>query len=439
MAKTTKKLNCNPGNYQCGMRCMSVKKNCRKNMPPKESESLEVVTKAIKKVEKKKVPVSVSVSSPYVKSFSELSPQEIEKIKELSKDNESILDLILTDEGQKKAREISDSLSAKYNDLAAQNKELQKLEEDEYFGTRVIEPEDYLKVNSEIQRIYKEIRDAKESFINEIDKAFLGSEEDTSKYKRRDVSQKITDRKLPQGNSNDPTDSKLQSLIDERAPMMAIGTQSLFDILESDSQDFKNVYDFDTKVGIAGDNTQRQFDKYKTERKRVEKKALNIPIKATPDQRPVYGFMGNEKDLAFQQSPDGLDSYGELVIKFKPELKDELTVTIDDSMGGLANKKSVGSPANNVSKKSLPNGAKAKINQDASDFRDILDDKNEREPRYIEWQSSGRLNLSQVESVYIPINVYYTLSDQMLEKLQSLNIKINIMPPRELITSLEDL
>lgn len=342
----------------------------------------------------------------------------MEKIKELSKNNGSIIDLILTDEGKKEARKISDSLSSKYNDLAGLNKELEKLEEDEYFGNRVVEPEEYLKINSEIQRINKEIRDAKESFIHEIDKAFLGSEEDTSKYKRRDVSEKITNRKLPQGNEKDPTDSKLQSLIDERAPMMAIGTQSLFDILESDSQDFKNVYDFDTKVGIAGDNTQRQFDKYKTERKRVEKKALNIPIKATPDQRPVYGFMGNEKDLAFQQSPDGLDSYGELVIKFKPELKDELTVTIDDSMGGYANKKSVGSPANNVSKKSLPNGVKGKINNNASDFRDILEDKNEREPRYIEWQSSGRLNLSQVESVYVPINVYYTMSEQMLEKLK---------------------
>lgn len=49
MSKTQKKLNCNPGNFQCGGRCMSVKKNCRKNMPPGESKSLEVVTKAIKK------------------------------------------------------------------------------------------------------------------------------------------------------------------------------------------------------------------------------------------------------------------------------------------------------------------------------------------------------------------------------------------------------
>lgn len=47
-----RKLNCNPGNYQCGNICQSETKNCYKNAGEKESKLLETVLSSIKKISK---------------------------------------------------------------------------------------------------------------------------------------------------------------------------------------------------------------------------------------------------------------------------------------------------------------------------------------------------------------------------------------------------
>lgn len=57
MSRAQKKLKCNPGNFQCGGRCMSVKKNCRKDASANETKVLNIVTLAIKSIEKLPTPL----------------------------------------------------------------------------------------------------------------------------------------------------------------------------------------------------------------------------------------------------------------------------------------------------------------------------------------------------------------------------------------------
>lgn len=57
MSRASKKLKCNPGNFQCGGRCMSVKKNCRKDTSANETKALNIVTLAIKSIEKLPTPL----------------------------------------------------------------------------------------------------------------------------------------------------------------------------------------------------------------------------------------------------------------------------------------------------------------------------------------------------------------------------------------------
>jgi hypothetical protein len=286
---------------------------------------------------------------------------------------------------------------------------------------------------AERERNYKE---RKEEFVRELDRQVSSNNsEDKARYNREgNVSPNIAGRNLPNGDSNNPEEAKLQEIINNRAPMMAIPVAGLKGLLDGDGE-FKNVYDFENqKKGIAGKLTKQEFELYKEARKKKEYEALGVPLDAKPSERPIYGFLGNQEDLAFQLNYDGIQAYGDIVIQFKPEVKDDITVTVDDSLGGPSpNQK--GSPANKISKESMPNRQKANVNLDAKDHRDIVGEGSQgvyREPRYIEWQGGGRLNISNVEKVHIPLNVYYSLPAKVLKQLESNGIEVVLLAPRSL-------
>lgn len=251
--------------------------------------------------------------------------------------------------------------------------------------------------------------------------------DDNSKNERRGkVSPNIEQRNLPVGDpSSNPEEEVLQRIIDERAPMMAITPEALKKLFAGDGE-FKNVFDFTNKNGIAGKLTAKEFEKYKQERKLKEFEAFRVPLSAEAEARPVYGFMGNFEDLRFMA--EEVRPYGEIIIQFKPEVKDDITVTIDDSMGGEApNQK--GSPANKVSKQSMPNREAAKVNLNAKDHRNILAPGSRgayREPRYIEWQGGGRLRIDNIDKINFPLEIYLNLPKKLLAQLEAAGIEIVI-------------
>jgi hypothetical protein len=170
--------------------------------------------------------------------------------------------------------------------------------------------------------------------------------------------------------------------------------------------------------------------------------SFNIPLDSDPANRPIYGFLANEQDLNHQFSEQGygeLNPYGNLIVRFKTEVKDNATMTVDDSLGAShlykEEHRQVASPVNSINRKALPNPAQVVVNHDARDNTDIIDLESSgandfRTPRYFEWQSGGKMALNDIEEIYMPLNVYYEFNAKELKELENLGIEIKIIMPR---------
>lgn len=77
-------------------------------------------------------------------------------------------------------------------------------------------------------------------------------------------------------------------------------------------------------------------DDYQTARNRVEQKVLGVDLNTDPANRPIYGYMGSS-DLNGNSHNSGVQDYGSIVVKLKPETKTRTTFTGSDSFkSGIA-------------------------------------------------------------------------------------------------------
>jgi hypothetical protein len=263
-------------------------------------------------------------------------------------------------------------------------------------------------------------KENKRKLMEEIDNNYL----DTSVIKtpRREINEAIKERDLPMGSANDPDEAKMQAMIDDRTPMLVFGSDNLGKLF--DNGIFKNIFD------IGAENPDNKgLESSLEERRDVENQVLNVPLDEPNENRPIYGFMGNNADLHKSLPLDcdaELPQYGNMVIKFKPEVKDDITVTMEDSLI-YADEDMVGSPANAVSKKSIPSNRK--VNQDAKYPDDVIEDGI----MYMEWQSGRRLSLDDVDSFVFPINIWAAIPQNIKDMIISKGIKVELMAPREVL------
>jgi hypothetical protein len=282
----------------------------------------------------------------------------------------------------------------------------------------------YDRAERDITNLNKKMADEYSQFYRELDRQYLGIE-NKSAYNRegQPIHPNIASRGLPQRDVNNEQDNRFQAIVNESVPMMALDHKVLKKIL--DNGEFQNVFEAPKKAGIAKDLDQADYEAYLKKRIKTEKEKMGIPTNADPANRPVYGFMGNQDVLSYLYNT--VDDYGPIVVAFKPEVKDDITVTMDDSVGSGDNDQKA-SPANAVSHLSLPYDME--INENPADFQDVEVNNSNRSPRYIEWQGGRKLDISDISGVYIPLNIYATLPKTLLAKLNKLGIKINILPPR---------
>lgn len=81
-------------------------------------------------------------------------------------------------------------------------------------------------------------------------------------------------------------------------------------------------------------------------RAKAENRGLGIAIDLPPDQRPIYGYVANP------QFDRWLKQYGDLVVEFKPEIRNRTTVLMGDSLTPMNSGEGVPSPLNNLRKSS---------------------------------------------------------------------------------------
>jgi hypothetical protein len=283
-------------------------------------------------------------------------------------------------------------------------------------------------MDQKLTAIRKEIYVKRDNFYSQIDSQFIDLS--VTPTPRREINPKIKDRGLPEGHQLDPVEAKLQSHIDNRVPMMAMSSSNLGELLKKGS--FSNAYELSRqgrKVGISDELGDREYKDYLKRRKEIEHRKLGIPLEAKPSERPIYGVISNNAELASLLPMDddsGLRAYGDMVVKFKPEVKDDVTVTVDDSMSSMSN--NIASPANAVSKQSIP--PRIKINLESQSHQDIYEASEFNVPRYLEWQSGRKLNLADIDSLVIPVNVWAALPQNIKDMVTSNNIKVELIAPR---------
>lgn len=242
--------------------------------------------------------------------------------------------------------------------------------------------------------------------------------------KRRDIDPILDKRKRPRGDGG-----VLQGILDKQTPMMMIGKEGLLMMAEPGFE-FKNVYELEERAGIGGGLDPAQYKKYLSLRRREENKKFGLNNRTPADMRPVYGFMAGGDDIGhpFPNNGRNLGDYGKFMVEFAPELKDSVTVTFDDSLGGKSY--NVGSPANAVSKESIPEHRDSRVNENATSYRDLYAGAK-RPPRYIEWQSSNKPTTSQINRIHIPLNEWVLLPLSEKQALRSLGVDLNIISPRK--------
>ena len=263
------------------------------------------------------------------------------------------------------------------------------------------------------------IKDLNAELTNKLD-----GDIQVSGTKRREIDPILDKRKRPRGDGG-----VLQDILDKQTPMMMMGKEGLLRMAEPDFE-FKNVYELEERAGIGGGLDPAAYKKYLSLRRREENKKFGLNNRTPADMRPVYGFMAGGEDIGhlFPNNGRNLGDYGKFMVEFAPELKDSVTVTFDDSLGGKSY--NVGSPANAVSKESIPEHRDSRVNENATSYRNVYAGAK-RPPRYIEWQSSNKPTTSQISRIHIPLNEWVLLPLSEKQALRSLGVDLNIISPRK--------
>lgn len=81
-------------------------------------------------------------------------------------------------------------------------------------------------------------------------------------------------------------------------------------------------------------------------RARAEERGLGVAYDSAPDQRPIYGYIPNPQFDRY------VKQYGDLVVEFKPEVRNRTTVLMGDSLTPMNSGEGVPSPLNNLRKAS---------------------------------------------------------------------------------------
>lgn len=170
-------------------------------------------------------------------------------------------------------------------------------------------------------------------------------------------------------------------------------------------------------------------DDYQTGRNRVEQKVLGVDLNTDPANRPIYGYMGGS-DINGNSHNSGVQDYGSIVVKLKPETKNRATFTGSDSFkSGIASEivsadnppppnaaSLVSTTRHGYDKDSLPSGYpafyKSKAGEkdqltkaaDAKNIDDLVNHLSPTGAKYIETQIHGGVKPSDIAELRFESN-----------------------------------
>lgn len=119
----------------------------------------------------------------------------------------------------------------------------------------------------------------------------------------------------------------LQDLGEHGAPAIRIKHRILEKIVDGDGR-LKSQFETGTSLGMLDIDF----------RAKAEERGLGVPRNVNPVERPIYGY------LKYSRRNGDEDQYGNIDLKLKPEVKERATMTVGDSLGGMENRSTAGTP-----------------------------------------------------------------------------------------------
>jgi len=189
---------------------------------------------------------------------------------------------------------------------------------------------------------------------------------------------------------------------------------------------FKNHFHRGTS-GVGKEGGRARND-YRARRREGEQRLFGISRGATPDERPIYGYLENSSRMM----STGCDvSFGNMQIMLKDSVKGQTTYTVGDSLddtafhGGYAG--AVANPRTWV-----PGVARQGTKLSLSEGLTTSEWKKSRgtsgsSPRYIEAQVHGKVGLGDIKAVRMPASVYDG-NGVLIKRLESKGVHVDRMP-----------
>lgn len=361
MAQNRKKKNCQKG-YSCGFTCISITKMCLKEFPEGVSVSLEnrSVLRSYPIEPKPKPKVQSSTEDSLIQLKKKLKQEEADwkkanidpLIKERDEAGKEFSSLSESDEVQT----IYKSIYGKKHtggkiylyDLGIiakpstydEEKALEYFKDrfsDELYNnlksrlnkTKTIQKEIYKKLDEEKELQEKNSQiysDAKKDYKVERQKPSLETGElfsgkpHSNWKKKRDADLAVYRETLSKRFGADlvkAAEDNVRTLIDN-SDLVVRANPSVIDKIREDGR-LKNQFETGTSGGVVA----------KSERREVEKDSLGVST-SDPTLRPIYGYLTDR--LSRVEDRDRADHYGDVIIKFKDEVKQRSTVTGGDTL-----------------------------------------------------------------------------------------------------------
>ena len=145
----------------------------------------------------------------------------------------------------------------------------------------------------------------------------------------------------------------------------------------------------------------------------IDNEQARAIVGLSPELRPIYGFLSRVEDLDGKSS-ETANQYGEIIFKFKDEIRDRTTFTTNDSLNGHFGCV----PLTDANISTLGDRERRPT------FPDILDERykslQDFRQLYIEAQMHGGVSADDIEKVYIPKD--YSRKASVIRELKARNI-----------------
>jgi hypothetical protein len=192
-------------------------------------------------------------------------------------------------------------------------------------------------------------------------------------------------------------DTKAKELMKDAIPFVAIRTSTLSKILEDGK--FKSQFESGTSTALFAPSIRAEG----------ENELFGYSINRTPpEKRPIYGYFSNKPE---NETSPLVKGYGEVVVRFKPDIMKRTTVTMTDSLGvsGKIAPKPVHEADRTIFDNSTMNGKEPLKYQTLEDVTP-----------YPEAQYHGGVSTNDIEHVLLPKNK--STPKDIITQLEKMNI-----------------